>query len=481
VLFGSGRRALGETAVRAIQDARDRDLLRVLLDLGDVLALAGQTAAAADVWRFLHDPRLREPQPRTPGHVACACYGAGITLAPDGNPIRAEELEYWDRAVRLDLTEDLWQKALPDRDWRLLSGVDLFRAARRLARPRGEADLAGEAWDSWEMPEPERELEALAAFERWLPEPGFGWDTVQALVLMADIAARHGRLEDAVRFLERWTSIAVDGQRPVHASEVFGLRALARLVAGGILLERLDLNEAYCLAARDTICAAAEARIRDGRRELPLFDWPDFLTEFSRKTISVRDQIGFELPGDAVRRGWLGNEAASEQQIAAAERRLGCTLPPSHRAFLSASNGFGPVSPFIARLRAVEEIDWFRVEHQEWIDAYNEPWVDEYGERPLDDFPEGRDGGSAPPAASGGSYGPREDPTGFDPRHLCEALQVSDETNGSVILLIPALLHSDGECDAWFFSNVLPGAHRYESFRRLMEEERARLDTQYIG
>lgn len=74
-------------------------------------------------------------------------------------------------------------------------------------------------------------------------------------------------------------------------------------------------------------------------------------------------------PTDVVRSGSVLRPPASERAIAAAERRLGVTFPPSYRTFVSVSNGgyAGPDGPARAGWRAVDpslpEVMLLPVEH----------------------------------------------------------------------------------------------------------------------
>jgi hypothetical protein len=126
---------------------------------------------------------------------------------------------------------------------------------------------------------------------------------------------------------------------------------------------------------------------------------------------------------------------ASEEEIAIAERRLGTTLPPGYRSFLTTTNGFGPIGSFVRRLRPVDEIRWLRDEDPELIQIWTEA-------------------------------------TGEDA--LAATLAVSDEYDRARVLLNPAVVGEDGGWEAWFFAHWVPGAEPYSSFRALVEETYAR-------
>ena len=71
-------------------------------------------------------------------------------------------------------------------------------------------------------------------------------------------------------------------------------------------------------------------------------------------------------------------------------------------------------------------------------------------------------------------YGPQQDPVQMRPRYLRDALAVSEGIEAAVYLLNPKVRTTDGEWEAWFFGNELPGANRYPSFQALMMAERPR-------
>jgi hypothetical protein len=166
--------------------------------------------------------------------------------------------------------------------------------------------------------------------------------------------------------------------------------------------------------------------------------WHELLARISAEIVES-GSFADELSVDAVARRWLGFPAASVKDLAAAEERLGVALPPGYRAFLSTSNGFGPVSFFIRRLRPVAEVVWLYDEDPELIAA----WCEGTGES-------------------------------ADESALSKALAVSDEYDGARVLLNPTVVDEEGEWEAWFFAHWVPGGEPHRSFRALLEESHAR-------
>jgi HEAT repeat protein len=182
------------------------------------------------------------------------------------------------------------------------------------------------------------------------------------------------------------------------------------------------------------------------------FDWKGLLQQWTDYLLA--SPAADELPADVRDANWLGTPAATDGQIASAEQRLGIPLPPSYRAFLKVSNGWDRLSHPIRRLWRTDEIQWFKKGHRDWIAAYTVPSL--YGPR------------WEVPDAEYFSY---DNPMDFKPNHLKETLQISEVGDSEVFLLNPQVIDQEGEWEAWFFANWLPGVHRFRSFRELMESD----------
>ena len=191
-------------------------------------------------------------------------------------------------------------------------------------------------------------------------------------------------------------------------------------------------------------------------------DLTTLLIEVSREQLAD-PEFAASKSEDRVRSAWLGERGASEDEIASAEQRIGVRLPPSYRAFLSISNGFDDIGPFIYRLYSTAEIDWFSERNKGWIDAYQE----------------GLEGGNDISAEEHLSN--PKDSVRFRRAYLSRCLQISDVGDSAVVLLNPEVVNSEGEWETWLFANWYPGAERYPSFRAYIEHElesikRLRLD-----
>jgi HEAT repeat protein/cell wall assembly regulator SMI1 len=179
-----------------------------------------------------------------------------------------------------------------------------------------------------------------------------------------------------------------------------------------------------------------------------MIDWKHLLTDWSRQLMQTSLAADIEPSPDS--NNWLGFKPATKRKIQKLEQRLGVKLPPSYTDFLRTSNGWRRTTPFIGRIRPAEEVEWFRVE--------NEQWVEEYAQD-----------GSKQPDTEYYVYSP-EGAADHRAEHMSSLLQISDVEDG-VYLLNPEAVTPDGEWEAWFFANWVPGAMRFPSFAHLMLRE----------
>jgi hypothetical protein len=71
--------------------------------------------------------------------------------------------------------------------------------------------------------------------------------------------------------------------------------------------------------------------------------WRKFLKDHSRELLKT-PELPIRAPLSAKKSKWTGYQPASENMIAAAEKRLGATLPPSLKSFYRVSNGWRVVT-----------------------------------------------------------------------------------------------------------------------------------------
>lgn len=153
--------------------------------------------------------------------------------------------------------------------------------------------------------------------------------------------------------------------------------------------------------------------------------------------------------------GWFGREPASDAEISNAERSLDCALPSTFRAFLSTSNGWeypGNYYDFPGRIFSASELRWFREENQDLIEDFHDPTYQISNEQYF-------------------VYGSEQDCVHMRGEYLEGCLQISEVSEGGVYLLNPAIRQPNGEWEAWWFANSLPGAIRHKTFLELLKYE----------
>jgi HEAT repeat protein len=187
-------------------------------------------------------------------------------------------------------------------------------------------------------------------------------------------------------------------------------------------------------------------------------DWKSLLSAWSQDLLTT--QLAERLEPPLEREEWLGFARATEDEIEAAERRLGLKLPPSYRKFLKESNGWRDTCSFIHHVRPIGRVELFSVENEHWVECYGEQYA-----AMIEDWeePEDEDNSYFDYSNSGSAANHR-------PAHMQSLIQISDVGDG-VYLLNPEAVTPDGEWEAWFFANWVPGAQRYPSFAHLMVHE----------
>ncbi len=171
------------------------------------------------------------------------------------------------------------------------------------------------------------------------------------------------------------------------------------------------------------------------------FDWRTFLLRWSGEWAdALPDDEVRDADDEAARRArWLGFPPASEERIAATEKRLGRRMPPSYRSFLLVSDGWRHAGGFVWRLAGTADARWHDNESQ-LADVFEE-FLEEDAE------PEER----------------RE--AGVWRR----GLQLDVESDATYVLLDPEDVDEDGEWAVWTWASEarrrpgavprLPGVH----------------------
>ncbi|UOQ72096.1 SMI1/KNR4 family protein [Hymenobacter cellulosilyticus] len=149
---------------------------------------------------------------------------------------------------------------------------------------------------------------------------------------------------------------------------------------------------------------------------------------------------------------WFGAPGAPEAELNALEARLQIMLPPSYRAFLQASNGFGPLDRFIWRLKPSAEVDWLVKTEADLVEMW-EIDVETVPSVPDEEY---------------FIYGAEQNKIQVRGEYFRGLLMVSDWGDAGFLALNPDVQHQ-GEWEAWHFAHWIPGAARYRSFAELIK------------
>lgn len=202
------------------------------------------------------------------------------------------------------------------------------------------------------------------------------------------------------------------------------------------------------------------------------FDWESFLWQWSQAILESmnEDQLA-QLPQDVIDSGWFGYPGATEEQICQAESRLGVYLPPSYRDFLKITNGWRQTTSFIRKLWSTDGIERFAARHPKWIEAFTNHHENQQihfdTAVDLESFWEV----STIPDEEYLIYGEDQDCSKLRVEYLKTAIEISDVGTSAIYLLNPQVVTENGEWEAWFFGDWLPGADRYRSFQEMMVTE----------
>ncbi|WP_167856533.1 SMI1/KNR4 family protein [Hymenobacter metallicola] len=184
--------------------------------------------------------------------------------------------------------------------------------------------------------------------------------------------------------------------------------------------------------------------------------WPDLLGQISREVLSDPDFISGNraslITEEQRQNQWLGAPGATTAALEALEQRLQIPLPPSYRAFLQASDGFGPLDYFIWRLKSSVEVDWLVKTEAELVEMW-EVDVETIPSVPDEEY---------------FIYGDGQNEIQVRGEYFRGLLMISDWGDAGFLALNPDVQHQ-GEWEAWHFANWMPGAVRYRSFAELVQ------------
>jgi hypothetical protein len=180
------------------------------------------------------------------------------------------------------------------------------------------------------------------------------------------------------------------------------------------------------------------------------YQWKELLTQWSSELLESKwfaENLQYfnqdDYPPEVIKSGWLGYPGATEEQLVKLENYLGTALPPDYREFLHITNGWRETGTSIDKIWSAEEVEWLSVRNQFLIDVYTED------SEPRSEMEE----------------------EWSEDMYIASTIEISDWGDSALYLLNPQIVTANGEWEAWFFANWLPGARPYFSFWELMQEE----------
>ncbi|MFD7629564.1 SMI1/KNR4 family protein [Streptomyces sp. NPDC059851] len=171
--------------------------------------------------------------------------------------------------------------------------------------------------------------------------------------------------------------------------------------------------------------------------------WKQFLKRWSEEWVDAHDpERDTPLAAGVAQERWLGFAPAGAEEIAAAEARLGRTLPPSLREFLLTTDGWRDAGAFIYRLAGTSELAWLAdADDSGWIAAYSDTEFCEDDEEPEGEI-------------------------------IARSLRLSLDGDAAVMFLDPEDVDERGEWAAyWLASWSGSGPERFGSFYDLMYDQ----------
>src|SRR5688500_671018 len=99
------------------------------------------------------------------------------------------------------------------------------------------------------------------------------------------------------------------------------------------------------------------------------FNWERTLKRWSDAILESGEPCA--LPADAQTSRWVGYPPATDDEIGAAEQRLGCMLPPSYKTFLKITNGWPFVSDSVRRLLPIQSVRMLNESQPGIVDAFS--------------------------------------------------------------------------------------------------------------
>ena len=201
-------------------------------------------------------------------------------------------------------------------------------------------------------------------------------------------------------------------------------------------------------------------------------EWRELLTEMNRLVLAC--ELQEELAPEVLARGWLGEPPATEDAIAAAELRLGLTLPPSFKSFYRVANGWYWPHPEVRMILPVERIQRLGDSNNENVAAYLDGYLwqgyyMDHGKEVAERL--GQDAASRLGIEAAAALLDADDPM----RNIAAMVEISLEEppmSEALILLDPTTVAHDGEMQTAFSSSWTVGLPSNGTFWEFMKSGR---------
>jgi SMI1 / KNR4 family (SUKH-1) len=360
--------AMMDGYLRSIQSG-DSDMVEfTVYDIATVWAAAGFIQQANRLLTRLWSYHIKDPNDFRYFNDGFRILWALSGKQPDHIPFPVKPVD--------EIVQDNWDglfnrfpgisPVVPDsigsKSWKELSGIALAEKAILLSfDDRQPYHRAGR---------PAQE-QAVLAFSRYFADQLAGSDAHHSTIA-AIVAAGLGRQEDASAFIRQFGfGFLRIPQSSLFLAELLKDTAVARYLLHGVLAPVWRITDSSCTADLKRCEAVLARRMSNGPSlafgQLTL---KALLQRLSESAINKKD-IDYE---DAVLRSrWLGYPPAQDEQINAAEKRLGIDLPEDYKSFIRVTNGFKAVSNVGVSFLPVDSIGWLRDLDKELVDILGTP------------------------------------------------------------------------------------------------------------
>ena len=406
--------------LNTIQSGADEEVYCIVTDAALYLAAGGYLADANQVLTALWNYKLPHTRNTWLPDIAFTVLWHAAGKHPDFIPFELQEIDAIEKNMRGRIAMDRWGYKMPDKPWTELTGQDLLRKAYLTAAlVKQEADV---------FPSAETELEALAMLTKMMQE---GYYDEEGLALGAELAARNGQPDLAIRFAKRCVGKSLMRNRPPELCSIAASRHVAPLLLQKIVAPELELTDKVVQEYVAELLKVLESRLTQEQSLVyGHLSWKDLLQKLS----------------DVRQSGWLGYQGATEEEIRQVEEKLGITLPQDYRAFLAVTNGFMSTSLTDPALLPVAEIDYL----QNVLDSFFFDIISD-------------------------SHIELEDDETFR-ENLSNAILISKFPDDQLVWLMPENNQKD-RWKAWFYANWVPGEEPYPSFRAYIEAQLESIST----